>query len=71
MMTGAQAQQMRIKRSLNQTKYWSVVGIGQSGGSRYESGATPVPHSIEMLLTIAYGTESQSDRIVRQLRGGK
>ena len=65
------ARKQRELRGESQTTYWARVGLGQSGGSRYESGATPVPHSIEMLLTIAYGTESQSDRIVRQLRGGK
>lgn len=53
---------------LNQTEFWSRVGVTQSGGSRYESGRS-VPKSVQILLTIAYGTPKQAEKAVNTLRG--
>lgn len=30
--------EVRLKRGLNQVQFWSLIGVTQSGGSRYESG---------------------------------
>ncbi len=59
---------IREKLGLNQQKFWSKVGVTQSGGSRYESGRN-VPKSVQTLLTIAHGTEVQARTVVEQLRG--
>ena len=58
---------MRNRRGLNQTDFWRRVGVGQSAGSRYESGRN-IPRPVQMLLRIAYGTEAQSAKQVEALR---
>ena len=68
-ITGEAALAMRQKTGLNQTKFWSRVGIGQSAGSRYESGRN-IPRPVQMLLRIAYGTTAQSAKQVEALRPG-
>lgn len=58
---------MRKKTGLNQSRFWSVVGIGQSAGSRYESGRN-IPRPVQMLLRIAYGSKVQSAKQLEALR---
>lgn len=41
---------------LNQSAYWSRVGVTQSGGSRYESGRN-LPKPVQTLLDLAYGSD--------------
>ena len=55
-VTGEAALAMRQKAGLNQSRFWSVVGVGQSAGSRYESGRN-IPRPVQMLLRIAYGAK--------------
>ena len=57
----------RKKLGLNQTAYWSRVGVTQSGGSRYESGRK-IPKPIQILIVIAFGTPKQCETIVQKLR---
>ena len=57
----------RQKLGINQTKFWSRVGVTQSGGSRYES-SRKIPKPVQRLLVIAYGTEKQSAAVVEALR---
>ena len=66
-ITGEAALAVRQKTGLNQSRFWSVVGIGQSAGSRYESGRN-IPRPVQMLLRIAYGTKAQSAKQVDALR---
>ena len=66
-ITGEAALAMRKKTGLNQSRFWSAVGIGQSAGSRYESGRN-IPRPVQMLLRIAYGTAAQSAKQVDALR---
>ena len=66
-VTGEAALAMRQKAGLNQSRFWSVVGIGQSAGSRYESGRN-IPRPVQMLLRIAYGAKAQSAKQVEALR---
>ena len=68
-ITGEAALAMRQKTGLNQSRFWSVVGIGQSAGSRYESGRN-IPRPVQMLLRIAYGTKAQSATQVEALHPG-
>ena len=65
-VTGEVALAMRQKTGLNQSRFWSVVGIGQSAGSRYESGRS-IPRPVQMLLRIAYGTKAQAAKQVKAL----
>ena len=65
-ITGEAALAMRQQTGLNQSRFWSVVGIGQSAGSRYESGRN-IPRPVQMLLRIAYGTTTQAARQVEAL----
>ena len=66
-ITGEAALSMRQKAGTNQTQFWQRVGIGQSAGSRYESGRN-IPRPVQMLLRIAYGTAAQSAKQVDALR---
>lgn len=57
----------RQKLGINQTQFWSRVGVTQSGGSRYETGRK-IPRPVQALLTIAYGTDRQAQAVIDQLR---
>ena len=66
-ITGEAALAMRKKLNVNQSEFWSRVGLGQSAGSRYESGRN-IPRPVQMLLRIAYGTKAQAAKQVEALR---
>ena len=68
-ITGEAALAMRKKLNVNQSEFWSRVGLGQSAGSRYESGRN-IPRPVQMLLRIAYGAKAQSAKQVEALRPG-
>ena len=57
----------RRKHHLNQSEFWSRVGVTQSGGSRYESGRN-IPKPVQLLLQLAYGTPKQADDMMAWLR---
>lgn len=66
-VTGEVALTMRQKAGTNQSVFWSRVGLGQSAGSRYESGRN-IPRPVQMLLRIAYGAKAQAARQLEVLR---
>lgn len=66
-ITGEAALAMRKKLNVNQSEFWSRVGIGQSAGSRYETGRS-IPRPVQMLLRIAYGAKAQAARQLEVLR---
>ena len=66
-ITGDAALAMRKKLNVNQSEFWSRVGLGQSAGSRYESGRD-IPRPVQMLLRIAYGTKAQAAKQMEALR---
>ena len=66
--TGDDVVALRKKLSLNQSEFWSPLGVTQSGGSRYESGRK-IPRPVQKLLAIAYGTKAQSQQQTAALRG--
>ena len=68
-ITGEVALATRKKLNVNQSEFWSRVGVGQSAGSRYESGRN-IPRPVQMLLRIAYGTTAQAARQVEALCPG-
>ena len=57
----------RRKHQLNQSAFWSRVGVTQSGGSRYESGRN-IPLPVQVLLQLTYGTPKQSEDLLAWLR---
>ena len=65
--TGDDVVALRKKLNLNQSEFWSPLGVTQSGGSRYEPGRK-IPHPVQKLLAIAYGTEKQAEAMVESLR---
>lgn len=67
LIDGAQILEIRAKRRLTQSQFWSPLGATQSGGSRYEGGRN-IPKPVQLLLTIAYGTPKQSEAVSRMLR---
>ncbi|MDP1536842.1 MAG: helix-turn-helix domain-containing protein [Burkholderiales bacterium] len=44
---------IRRKRGLNQQEFWPLIGVTQSGGSRYESGRR-MPAPVRELLRIVH-----------------
>ena len=66
-ITGEVALAMRKKLHVNQSEFWSRVGLGQSAGSRYETGRS-IPKATQMLLRLAYGTQAQAARQLEVLR---
>lgn len=58
---------MRQNLGLNQSQFWSRIGIGQSGGSRYESGSRKPPRPVQMLISIAYGSAKEKRAVLKQL----
>jgi hypothetical protein len=43
----------RVKTGLNQTKFWAIIGVTQSGGSRFEGGRQ-MPRSTRALFRIFF-----------------
>ena len=58
---------MRQTTGLNQSKFWSRIGVGQSSSSRYETGRR-IQKPIQILLRIAYGAKTQADKQLIALR---
>ena len=44
---------IRRQLRLNQTEFWSAIGVTQSGGSRYE-GSRGMPKTVQILLRLAH-----------------
>jgi len=45
--------EIRRKLRMNQQKFWSLIGVTQSGGSRYESGRS-MPKPVRELLRLVH-----------------
>lgn len=58
---------LRKSLKLSQVEFWELIGVTQSGGSRYESGRS-VPPSTLMLLQIVYGSDRESEAMLKYLR---
>ena len=59
--------EIRKKLGLNQSQFWTTLGVTQSGGSRYENDRN-IPAPVESLATIAYGTNAQLYKELQRLR---
>lgn len=65
--TGQDAKELRRRFYMNQTDFWGLVGVTQSGGSRYES-KRAMPKQVALLLHLAYGTDAQAQKLLSSLR---
>jgi transcriptional regulator with XRE-family HTH domain len=61
--TGNAVLALRKKSGLNQQQFWSLLGVTQSGGSRYENGRN-IPKPVQILVQLAYGTDREVYRPV-------
>ena len=52
-ITGEQALKLRSKLGVNQAVFWKILGVTQSGGSRYESGRN-MPAPVQRLYWLIY-----------------
>lgn len=61
--------QLRKALGLNQSQFWSRLGITQSSGSRYESGRN-VPKPVQLLVDLVYGDDAAARALLTKLRKG-
>lgn len=54
--------EIRRKLGLNQSEFWSQIGVTQSGGSRYESGRD-IPRPVQALLRLVHVERIDIDKI--------
>jgi len=52
-ITSEQAVKLRKKLGINQAVFWKILGVTQSGGSRYESGRN-MPTPVQRLYWLIY-----------------
>ena len=57
--------EIRRKLGLNQSEFWSQIGVTQSGGSRYESGRSS-PRPVQALLRLVHIERVDIDKVRRE-----
>ncbi|MCB1959056.1 MAG: transcriptional regulator [Rhodocyclaceae bacterium] len=57
--------EIRRKLGLNQSQFWSQIGVTQSGGSRYESGRN-IPRPVQALLRLVHIEQVDINRVKRE-----
>lgn len=58
------AREIRRKLGMNQQQFWSMLGVTQSGGSRYESGRN-MPRPVQQLLRLVHVEQIDIQKIKR------
>ena len=56
--------EIRRKLGLNQSQFWSKIGVTQSGGSRYESGRN-IPRPVQALLRLVHVEQIDINKVKR------
>ena len=59
------AREIRRKLGMNQQQFWSMLGVTQSGGSRYESGRN-MPRPVQQLLRLVHVEHIDIHKIKRE-----
>ena len=59
------AREIRRKLGLNQSQFWSKIGVTQSGGSRYESGRN-MPRPVRELLRLVHVEQIDIQKVKRE-----
>lgn len=57
--------EVRRKLGMNQSQFWSKIGVTQSGGSRYESGRN-IPKPVQALLRLVHVEQIDINRVRRE-----
>ncbi|WP_227814341.1 helix-turn-helix domain-containing protein [Nitrogeniibacter aestuarii] len=57
--------EIRRKLGLNQSQFWSQIGVTQSGGSRYESGRN-IPRPVQALLRLVHIEQVDISKVKRE-----
>jgi transcriptional regulator with XRE-family HTH domain len=57
--------EIRRKLGMNQSQFWSKIGVTQSGGSRYESGRN-IPRPVQALLRLVHIEQIDINKIKRE-----
>lgn len=55
---------IRHRLGLNQQEFWGMIGVTQSGGSRYESGRS-MPKPVQQLLRLVHVDRIDISRLTR------
>ncbi len=64
-MEKVNAREIRHKLGMNQSQFWSKIGVTQSGGSRYESGRS-MPRPVQALLRLVHVEQIDINRVKRE-----
>lgn len=56
--------EIRRKLGMNQSQFWSKIGVTQSGGSRYESGRN-IPRPVQALLRLVHIEQIDINKVKR------
>lgn len=57
--------EIRRKLGMNQSQFWSKIGVTQSGGSRYESGRN-IPRPVQALLKLVHVEQIDPAKVKRE-----
>ena len=57
--------EIRRKLGMNQSQFWSKIGVTQSGGSRYESGRN-IPRPVLALLRLVHVEQIDINKIKKE-----
>ena len=57
--------EIRRKLGMNQSQFWSKIGVTQSGGSRYESGRN-IPRPVQALLRLVHVEQIDINKVKRE-----
>lgn len=57
--------EIRRKLGMNQSQFWSKIGVTQSGGSRYESGRN-IPRPVQALLRLVHIEQIDINKIRKE-----
>lgn len=60
-----EVREIRRKLGMNQSQFWSKIGVTQSGGSRYESGRN-IPRPVQALLRLVHVEQIDINKIRRE-----
>ena len=57
--------EIRRRLGMNQEEFWTMIGVTQSGGSRYESGRT-MPKPVRQLLRLVHVERIDLSRVKKE-----
>lgn len=57
--------EIRRKLGMNQSQFWSKIGVTQSGGSRYESGRN-IPRPVQALLRLVHVEQIDINKVKKE-----